>query len=327
MSMEAKAVLLNQLEKSLGDMLTVNQMNGVMSTLSNELSNYRLEAYEKCDLREEDYLDSFLDAMQVEGRAPKTIKRYRYIISRLYKTLNVDTRTMTVFHLRRYFADEKERGISDSTLEGVRQIFHRYFSWLQKEGLIEKNPCNNMGAIKCQKKVRLALSDTEYERLKFNCNTMRDRAIVCLLYSTGCRVSEIVGLNRDDIDLRNRECRVLGKGNKERKVFFDSVAAMVIADYLKERSDDWPALFIGKGTHRLHSGGIRLMLHRVQANAHIDTNVHPHRFRRTLATNLTSRGMPVQEVARILGHEKLDTTLKYICLDDKEIKHSYNKFM
>jgi site-specific recombinase XerD len=150
---------------------------------------------------------------------------------------------------------------------------------------------------------------------------------VCLLYSTGCRVSEIAGLNRDDIDLRNRECSVLGKGNKERKVFFDSVAAMVIADYLKERSDDLPALFIGKGTHRLQPGGIRLMLHRVQANAHIDTNVHPHRFRRTLATNLTSRGMPVQEVARILGHEKLDTTLKYICLDDKEIKHSYNKFM
>lgn len=327
MSMEAKVNFLNDIEKSLGDILTVNQTKDVVSILSDMLSKYRLEACEESNLCEDDYIESFLSAKTVEGRTPKTIERYRYLIRRFSAATKVASQNITVFHVRRYFADEKARGISDGTLEGVRQVLSGYYAWLQKEGLIERSPFTNICPIKCQKKVRMSLSDADFERLKSSCKLPRDKAIICFLLSTGCRISEMTQLNRTDVDIHNKECKVLGKGNKERRVYLDDVAAMTLEEYLNSRTDNSPALFSGKGTERLSPHGVRLMLHTVQRDAHIKTNVHPHRFRRTLATNLTHRGMPVQEVARILGHEKLDTTMKYVCLDDREIKYSYYKYM
>ena len=143
--------------------------------------------------------------------------------------------------------------------------------------------------------------------------------------STGCRISEMTQLNRNDIDLTNLECTVLGKGNKERTVYLDPVAAMLIRDYLNERIDDYPALFIGKGTDRISPHGVRFMLNKVAEKSSVD-HVHPHKFRRTLATNLIRHGMPIQEVASILGHDKLDTTMQYVVLDKTEVKHSYMKY-
>jgi site-specific recombinase XerD len=201
-----------------------------------------------------------------------------------------------------------------------------YFGWLQKEGLLEANPCANLAPIKCVKKVRVPYTEVDIERLKESCWCTRDKALIVFLLSTGCRISEVCGLNRDSIDFISGECTVLGKGNKERTVFIDDVTAMLLQRYLSERTDESPALFSGKGTKRMTPSGIRARLHNIAKKADID-NVHPHRFRRTLATTLINHGMQIQEVASILGHDKLDTTMKYVYIDKTKIKNSYRKFV
>lgn len=327
MAIEAKAVLLNRFENTLSSMLTATQMSDVLSALSDELVNYQVLQSEQFDITQDDFLNAFISAKGIEGRSAKTLERYKYIIGKFNMDVCIPTREVTVFHIRRYLTDMKARGISDGTLEGVREVFSSYFNWLQRENLIKNNPCANLGAIKCQRKVKQAYSEIDLDLLKSNCKRVRDKAIVCFLLSTGCRISEMTQLNRTDVDLKNRECKVLGKGNKERIVYLDAVTAMTISDYLNSRTDNSMALFIGKGTERLQPHGVRAMLKKLQEAAHIETTVHPHRFRRTLATNLIHKGMPIQEVARILGHEKLDTTMKYVCIDDSDIKYSYNKYM
>ena len=326
MPIEAKALLLNHMESTLSNTLSVNQMYEVLNALSNELANYQVEQNVGSSDVEDDFLEAFLSAKEIEGRSPKTLERYKYIIGKFTDAVDLPTREITIFHIRRYLTDLKNRGLADTTLEGQREVFHSYFTWLQKENLINTNPCANLGVIKCQKRVKLAYTEVDLERLKMHCTRIRDKAIVCFLLSTGCRISEMTQLNRDDIDIQKRECKVLGKGNKERIVYIDAVAAMTIAEYLANRTDDLPALFIGKRTERLSPGGVRAVLKVIQSRAHIETKVHPHRFRRTLATNLIHRGMPIQEVAKILGHEKLDTTMKYVCINNNDIKYSYNKY-
>ena len=191
--------------------------------------------------------------------------------------------------------------------------------------MIEHNPAANLGAIKYAKKTKDVYSDGDMEKMKFGCLSIRDRAIICLLKATGCRISEITQLNRDDIDFKDLECTVLGKGNKQRVVFLDQVAAMTLLAYLNTRTDDNPALFIGKRGNRMTPHGIREMLVTLGERANVD-HVHPHKFRRTTATNLIRHGMPIQEVAAILGHDKLDTTMQYVVLDKSDIKHSYSKY-
>lgn len=210
-------------------------------------------------------------------------------------------------------------------MDGVRQVFSAYFGWLQKEGLLRENPTVNLGKIKSVKKVRRPYSEVDLEKLKESCRSDRDRAIMALLLSTGCRISEVCRLNRDSIDFDRGEILVLGKGNKERTVFIDEVAAMLVKRYLESRTDTEEALFIGKGTSRLHPGGVRFMLKSIAKEAGVE-NVHPHRFRRTLATSLIDHGMAIQEVAAILGHDKLDTTMKYVYLDKNNIKSAYRRF-
>ena len=263
--------------------------------------------------------------MQIQGRSEKTIKRYRYLIGRMMEDVNVPTRSITVYHLRQYLAKEKARGISDRTLEGTRQVFSAYFNWLHREKLIETNPIANLGTIKYPKKIKVTYSEIDIEKMKFCCKTLRDRAIICFLLSTGCRISEMIRLNRENVDLNNLECTVLGKGNKERTVFLDPVTGMLIRDYLTQRKDDSPALFINKRKQRLSAQGVRAMMVKLAKVSTVD-HVHPHKFRRTLATSLIRHGMPIQEVAAILGHDKLDTTMQYVVLDKTDVKNSYRKY-
>ena len=187
----------------------------------------------------------------------------------------------------------------------------------------------NVGSIKCQKKKKKIITPAEMEKLHSKCISFRyserNRAIMEFLRSTGCRISEMTELNRDAVNLEKLEVVVLGKGNKERKVYLDEVTGMILKDYLDSREDNNPALFIGAKGERLKPGGVRAMLNNLAARAHVE-NVHPHKFRRTLATNLNRRGMPIQEVAHILGHEKLDTTMKYVVLNDEDLKNDYRRF-
>ena len=326
-----KQILLKDFEKGLEDKLTVAQMRDVIDALSDVIDEFEVEFKEEnhtfldegsiCT----DELDLYLEAKKVEGCSPKTIERYRYCLSRMLRYVGISPKRITVHHLRAYLLYLQEHGSSDRTVEGDRAILNGFFGWLNREGIVQVNPCANLAKVKCMKKIRHPFSDVDIERLKECCVCDRDKAIVCVLLSTGCRISELCGINRTDIDWQNKQVTVLGKGNKERIVYLDNIALMVLKRYLRSRNDYSPALFVGKGTERMTPGGIRFMLKKLEFDSEVE-NVHPHRFRRTLATNLISRGMPIQEVARILGHEKLDTTMTYVYVDQESVKNAYYKY-
>lgn len=326
MAINEKKQFLSDVEKRLSDEITATQLQLVLASIADVLQFYSLSVVEIEATTNDDMLDAYTSALLVEGKSHKTVDRYRYILKRMMAFVKTPTRSITVYHIRNYIASEKNRGIADRTLEGYREVFNAYFGWLCREGLIPNNPVANLGAIKYAKKEKDVFSETDIEKMKFGCSSIRDRAIICFLKATGCRISEMTQLNRNDVDLNKLECIVLGKGNKERTVYLDSVAGMVLDCYLKSRSDNAPALFVGKGSERLTPGGVRFILKKLGATTNV-THVHPHKFRRTAATNLIKHGMPIQEVAAILGHDKLDTTMQYIVLDKAAIKSSYNKYI
>lgn len=324
MSIENKTMFLSEIEQELEKEIIMPDISVVMRILALGLSKYDL-VKQKCVDASDDLLDAYLSSMKIEGRSELTIDRYRYVLLRMREAVNAPMHEITVYHLRKYLADEKERGISDRTLESTRQVFSAFFNWLQRENLIDRNPCANLGVIKYAKKQKDIYSDADIEMLKFECTNIRDRAIICFLKATGCRISEVTQLNIEDVDLVNLECTVFGKGKKERTVFLDQVAGMTLELYLKSRTDDSNALFIGKRGNRMTPHGIREMLVRLGASSNV-FHVHPHKFRRTTATNLIRHGMPIQEVAAILGHDKLDTTMEYVVLNKADMKNSYRKY-
>ena len=329
MSTEAKMVFTNRLKGKLANNLPAFQIEQIVETVSECLFGFDLDLVTVESIDSGELLKTYLNALEIQGRSPKTIGRYDYIIRRMMDTVKIPTQEITVFHLRSYLTQEKERGVSNGTLEGIRQIFSAYFNWLQREGLLSQNPTANLGPIKSLKKVLTTYSEIDIEKLKQQCTCIRDKALVCFLYSTGCRISEVVNLNRSDISINSMECKVLGKGNKERAVYFDAVTGLILEQYLNERTDENEALFVGeKAPHeRLLPGGIRAMLHDLEKKAELEEHVHPHKFRRTRATRLVKHGMPIQEVAAILGHEKIDTTMKYVVLNNNDIKSSYQKYV
>ena len=303
MAIDAKISFLNQTEKRLSSEVTADTMTQVLRIIADVLEGFSMRET-VIDLEpNEDLLNCYLDALKVQGRSEKTIARYRYEIERMVKGM----------------------GVSDTTTEGERQVFSAFFNWLQRENLIDRNPTANLGAIKCAKKQKKILTDVDLFNLKNNCENSRDSAIVMFLASTGCRISEVMNLNRDDIDFFNTKCVVHGKGNKDRTAFFDAVTGVALRRYLMERTDDNPALFLNKYGKRMQPGGVRSMLKELAKRAGVE-HVHPHKFRRTLATELARHGMPIQEVAFLLGHEKIDTTLKYVVQNDEDVKSNYRKY-
>ena len=321
---DAKVSFMNQMESGMDDTLTVEQMKKMQTVGYSILDKFDLIELGS-ETEQDDLLDCYVAAMKVECRSQKTIDRYVYVISRLMDFAKVPTRRISVYHLRNYLSHEKERGICENTLEGYREIFSAYFNWLQRESLIDRNPCVNLGVIKVPKKEKKTYTDAELERLNWFCGNIRDRAILHFLRSTGCRISEVTELNRDQVNLEALECVVHGKGDKERTVYLDEVAGMLLKEYLSGRIDDVPALFINKQQDRFQPNGIRAMLKKLAEKAGVE-HVHPHKFRRTLATDLARHGMPIQEVAKVLGHEKLDTTMKYVVLNKDDVKASYRRF-
>lgn len=326
MSMEIKVSFLKDLERDLSDKITATALSSVLSSAATVLERYEFSRVLNTDVGGSlDLFDAWICAMKVQGRSEKTIAAYTYLITRLLNDLKTPIRSITVYHLRDWLTKEKARGISEVTLDGNRQVMSSMFGWLWREGLIEKNPVANIGRIKAPKKVKEAYADVEIENLKAACTSRRNLAIVSFLMATGCRISEVTQLDRDQIDFINREAIVFGKGAKERTVYFDAVTAMHLKRYLSDRTDDNPALFLSQRGQRLQPGGVRAMLNVLASSAGVE-HCHPHKFRRTLATVLIAHGMPIQEVASILGHEKLDTTMKYIVLDKSFVKNSYKKF-
>lgn len=306
-----------------------DDLKKIIDTITIKLNEYKMS--ERCtaltvvDTESQKLVKKFLATKRIEGRSQKTIDRYSYVIKRMMEYLNMPIKDMDVYSLRLYLAEMEMNGSKDSTLNGIRWIMCSFFGWLHDEGFIEKNPTANLGKIKCKKEIRKPFSKVEIEKIKNICGNERDRAIVEFLLSTGCRVSELVGVDRSDINFQSQECKILGKGNKERIVFLNDVCLLHIKSYLDSRSDDLPALFIGKGSDRMTTGGIRFMLNNIAEKAGVE-DVHPHRFRRTVATYLIDRGMSVQDLAVILGHSNINTTMAYVYSDIENVKTAYKKY-
>lgn len=322
-----KQMFMRDLEKRLGSFLPASDIQRIMIETDEALVDYDVSSdpSENSDSDSEDLLRYFIDAKRVEGKSEKTIARYEYILRKLLKETKVPFSKMTVFHIRRYCENERTRGIAASTREGYRNIFSSFFGWLCREGLISQNPMNNITAIKSPKVERRPFSPVDIAKLEEAAENARDRALIAFLLSTGCRVSEVCGVNRDQINWQELSLTVRGKGDKDRTVYIDEVTAMLLQRYLEERQDDDPALFCGHKTGRLAANGIRAMLKRLEKISGVE-NVHPHRFRRTLATSLIDKGMPIQMVATILGHEQIDTTMKYVFIEDRNVANDYRKY-
>ncbi len=322
---ESKVDFMRDVEMILSDKITVHDMNTVMKAIADVLEGYEMRAIPREDDAQDDLLNGYVSAKRVEGRSQKTIERYIYIIGRLMRFVNVPTRKVTVYHIREYLAAEKARGICDNTLKGYREVFCAYFNWLHRESLIDRNPAVNLGPIKVPKKKKELYTEVDLEKLKRACGNKRDLAIVLFLYATCCRISEVVELNRDQVVISSKKLIVHGKGNKERKVYFDAVTASALQEYLDSRKDGCEALFINRYKKRFHDGGIRAMLIRVAKVGGV-FHVHPHKFRRTKATDMSRHGMPIQYIQAILGHEKIDTTMQYVQMDDDDVENNYRRF-
>lgn len=319
-----KQQFLSELSDALKSVLTVTDLEQTQSVLLNFLSQYEIERHSNnidAVAKSADYLQMFMDAKAIEGRSNKTLARYQYILNTFFRVENIAAQDATVFHIRDYFMKEKKRGIADSTIAGVRDVLNSFYGWLFNEGQIPKNPCANVGAIRQEKKVRKPYTTVEIQKIVDGCKCLRDKAIVLFLLNTGCRISELSGINVEDLDLKNRECVVYGKGRKERTIFFDEVTAWVLTEYI-EKQHVTGALFSGKRHERLQPNGIRCMLKDIEARTGVE-NVHPHRFRRTFATSVINHGMAIQDVATILGHENLDTTMKYVYQSKERTRNAY----
>ena len=324
MSIQDKALLLNKVEKTLKPRMFANYLEEAVDEIKDHLDEFDVTHrgnYSEVD----DLLDVYINAKKISGKAESTLVDYRYIINRFLKAENVKTKDVTKEHVRHYISAELERGINPNTMNNIRQKLNSYFGWLEAEQLIPCNPVHNIEVVKGPQIVREAYSTVDVEIIKRNCKTLRDHAIVSLLLSTLCRISEITALNIDDLDLENQEITVTGKGNKQRKVFIDDITLMIMREYIASRSDDNPALFVGKRHERLKPGGVRAMLKEIESRCEVE-NIHPHRFRRTSITTLLLHGMPIQNVALLAGHSKIDTTMRYYAAKSDTIKIDYKKY-
>ena len=277
----------------------------------------------------DEMLESFLAAKRVEGCSEKSLKYYRSTIQNMLKTANKTVKHMTTDDLRQYLADyQRNSKATKVTIDNIRRILSSFFSWLEDENHILKSPVRRIRKVKSGQTVKETYTDEALELMRDHCASIRDLAIIDLLASTGMRVGEMVRLNRDDIDFENRECIVFGKGEKERPVYFDARAKIHIQSYLARRTDDNPALFVSliKPHNRLEISGVEIRLRELGRHLNIP-KVHPHKFRRTLATRAIDKGMPIEQVQQLLGHQKIDTTLQYAMVSQNNVKLAHRKYI
>lgn len=330
--MDLREQIIQKIMQALDGRTDAGTADIVQDILIIELNNYEIQ--ERCtdvalaDDSADRMLKKFLATKRIEGIAESTLLRYAEENKKLIRFLGKPLYEVSTYDIRFYLSYRRENSgkkLGNRTLDGMRRCYSSFFSWLSAEGLIGRNPCAAIKQIKYRKEVKKPYSAAEMEKLRRACANKRDLALLDFLYCTGCRVSEVARLNIDDIDFENMECTVLGKGNKERTVYLSEVAAMNLGEYLASREDGNEALFTGKGTERLGKNGIEVFLKRLGKKAGV-INVHPHRYRRTLATNLLDRGMNIQDVAVILGHADLKTTQVYCYISQKNVKNAYSKY-
>ncbi len=321
--MEEKVVIvLNEMS----EYLSISQMKKLQEVI---LKVFSEEEVKRSEISDEEYLKMFINAKRIEGCSERTVQYYQTTVEQFLKKTSTGIRKISTDEIRNYLA-EYQRGSSCSnvTIDNIRRNISSFFSWLEEEDYILKSPMRRIHKIKTKVAVKNIITDEGMEKLRDNCEDIRDLAMIDLLYSTGIRVGELVNLNREDIDLEGRECVVYGKGNKERRVYFDAKAKIHIQEYLDKRTDSNPALFVTLNAprNRLKISGVEIRLRNMGRHLELD-RIHPHKFRRTMATRAIDKGMPIEQVQKILGHSQIDTTMQYAIVNQNNVKSSHQKYL
>lgn len=318
--------VINAIKGEMNTILTENQMKMLEQVLTKHLSGVIAAETEQKDF---ELLPAFIAAKRVEGCSEKSLRYYESTIRNMLEAVSKPEKQITTEDLRSYLDTYQRRGtVSKVTLDNVRRILSTFFSWLEDEDYIVKSPVRRIHKVKTGKTVKETYTDESLELMRDYCDNPRDLAMIDLLASTGIRVGELVKLNRADVDFENRECIVFGKGNKERKVYFDARTKIHLQKYLASRTDDNEALFVSliKPFDRLQISGVEIRLRKIGRELGIH-KTHPHKFRRTLATMAIDKGMPIEQVQQLLGHQSIDTTLQYAMVNQANVKNSCKKFI
>ena len=328
-----KEKLIQEITNTMADFLDIEQLATLNGVLLQVVSNYTItsddESQHDSSASNLRLLEMFLSAKQVEGCSIKTAKYYEVTIKQLFKKMPKKVVNYTTDDIRAYLAVyQRKHKSSKVTIDNIRRIFSSFFSWLEEEDYIIKSPVRRSHKVKTGAQVKEVLTDENLETLRDNCNHIRDLAIIDMLSSTGMRVGELVKLNREDVNFSERECIVFGKGNKERMVYFNARTKIHLQQYLASRKDRNKALFVSlsKPHSRLGISGVECRLRKIGRSCRI-SRVHPHKFRRTLATMAIDKGMPVEQVQKLLGHVKIDTTMHYAMVNQTNVKLSHRKFI
>jgi len=279
--------------------------------------------------RNDEYLEMFINAKKIEGCSERTLKYYRSSVQHMFSRIETPVRKITTEQLREYLTGyQKINNCGKSTVDNIRRNISSFFSWLEEEDHILKSPMRRIHKIKTKTKVKETISDEDIERLRDHCEVTRDIAIIDLLYSTGIRVGELVNLDIKDINFEERECIVYGKGEKERRVYFDAKAKLHLQNYISSRKDNNPALFVTLDAphERLKISGVEIRLRELGRKLNL-TRIHPHKFRRTMATRAIDKGMPIEQVQKLLGHSQIDTTMHYAIVNQTNVKTSHRKYI
>ena len=305
--------------------------NGQTLRLERILEEVQLKQENGNDYEEDnaELLEKFISAKRLEGRSDGTLNYYQFTIEKMFEDIGKNIRAITTEDLRDYLSRYyTEKEVSKVTIDNIRRNLSSFFTWLEDENYIYKSPFRRIHKIKTTISVKDIYADEDLEKLRDDCKELRNLAIIDILYSTGMRVGELVNLNRSDIDFNERECVVLGKGDKERIVYFDARTKIHLKKYLNKRVDKNPALFVSLKYpyKRLQASGVEIMLRKMGIASDVG-HVHPHKFRRTMATAAIDKGMPIEQVQRLLGHEKIDTTLRYAQVKQSNVKSAHKKYI
>ncbi len=318
-----------RIEKVISEMaseLTSNQLRSLQKVLVKIFAENEITA---CNSDNNKLLELFLAAKKVEGCSSRTIKYYKQTAEHMFSALRKSLRTISTEDLRCYLVEyQKINECSKSTIDNIRRNLSSFFTWLEEEDYIIKSPMRRIHRIRVKQPVKNTISDEDIELLRDNCKCTRDLAIIDLLYSTGIRVGELVNLDISDINFEERECIVYGKGDKERQVYFDARTKLHLGKYISERTDNNPALFVtlDQPFSRLKISGIEIRLRSLGRRLDLD-KIHPHKFRRTMATRAIDKGMPIEQVQKILGHSQIDTTMRYALVNQNNVKAAHRKIL
>ena len=321
--------IISSIEQRTSSFLNNDQMKKLHLILIGHLSDANITKNNENAPSDIELINSFISAKHVEGCSIRTLNYYQTTMKNVLNGIAKPIKQIVTNDIRIYLAEYQNKNkISKVTIDNVRRILSSFFSWLEDEDHIIKSPVRRIKKVKVAKIVKDVYSDESLELMRDGCETLRDLAIVDLLSSTGMRVGELVNLNREDIDFQNRECVVTGKGDKERLVYFDARTKVHLSNYLNSREDVNSSLFVSllKPHRRLQISGVESRLKQIGLDLNM-IKVHPHKFRRTLATRAIDKGMPIEQVQRLLGHQKIDTTLEYAMVNQANVKISHTKYI